>query len=31
VQPVGGFLLTDVERAVEGALSRNLKSRESET
>jgi len=30
VQPAGGFVLTDVERAVEGVLIRNLKSRESE-
>ena len=31
VQPSGGFVLTDVERVVEGVLSRNLKNRESET
>jgi hypothetical protein len=31
VQPACGFMLTDVDRAVEGVLRRNLKSRESET
>jgi len=31
VQPSGGFALTDVERVVEGVLSRNLRNRESET
>ncbi|MGD0547040.1 MAG: hypothetical protein ABR991_04350 [Terracidiphilus sp.] len=31
VQPTGGFALTDVERAVETVLNRNLKNRESET
>ncbi len=31
VQPAEGFVLTDVERVVEGVLSRNLRNRESET
>jgi hypothetical protein len=31
VQPAEGFALTDVERALEGVLARNLKNRESET
>jgi hypothetical protein len=31
VQPASGFFLTDVDKAVEGVLARNLKSRESET
>lgn len=31
VQPAEGFVLTDVERVVEGVLSRNLKNRQSET
>jgi hypothetical protein len=31
VQPAEGFALTDVERALEGVLTRNLKNRESET
>ncbi len=31
VQPAEGFVLTDVERAVEGVLSRNMKNRESES
>jgi len=30
VQPAEGFALTDVERVVEGVLTRNLKNRESE-
>ena len=31
VRPTEGFVLTEVERAVEGVLHRNLKKRESET
>ena len=30
VQPAEGFVLTDVERVVEGVLRRNLENRESE-